>query len=179
MQCVNGNDAILTPNLNHCCNCFVSSLCTLHLFHDQVKDVHDDNAVSSTTGMCLIGQYGIAEHIYDVNMPQNGAVMIKLADFGTADINTDTMGQPVGIDHYTTLENTPPEQLFYGSNAVQDYVHDTFGMGLATLHMFTGQVSKMFGNYESNCCIAVTNCSHQLVLSTCTECQRMHSSSYQ
>jgi serine/threonine protein kinase len=106
--------------------------------------VADDSVSADTSGgTCLIGQYGIAEHIYDVYMPLNGAVMIKLADFGTADINTNTMGQPIGVDHYTTLENTPPEQLFHGSNAVQDYAHDTFGLGLAILHMFTGQVKKL------------------------------------
>jgi hypothetical protein len=105
--------------------------------------VADDSLSNITSETCLIGHYGIAEHIYDVHMPLSGAVMTKLADFGTADINTNTMGQPIGVDHYTTLENTPPEQLFHGSNAVQDYAHDTFGLGLATLHMFTGQVKQI------------------------------------
>jgi hypothetical protein len=119
--------------------------------------VADDTVSANSSGTCLIGQYGIAEHIYDVYMPLNGAVMIKLADFGTADINTNTMGQPIGVDHYTTLENTPPEQLFHGLNVVQDYAHDTFGLGLATLHMFTGQVNINVHAFLNGCIAVISD----------------------
>jgi hypothetical protein len=83
---------------------------------------------------------GIGQHVFDVRMPREKAVLIKMADFGTADVNSDTLDTAVGVDHFTTLENTPPELLFYGSKATQTYALDTFALGLATLHLFTGEV---------------------------------------
>ena len=47
------------------------------------------------------------------------SIQVKLADFGTADVNPMTIGAPVGEGHFTTLENTPMEQLCCGSEARQ------------------------------------------------------------
>ena len=44
---------------------------------------------------------------------------MKLADFGTADLVEETLGQPVGLDQFTTLENTPVDFLVDGDKAVQ------------------------------------------------------------
>lgn len=44
---------------------------------------------------------------------------VKLADFGTADVDPLTVGTAVEAGHFTTLENTPMEQLCCGSDARQ------------------------------------------------------------
>lgn len=88
---------------------------------------------------CVTLQYGLGEHIFAVHMASAQAVMVKLADFGTSDVATGTYGQPIGVDHFATLENAPPELLYMGSNATQDFSKDTFSTGLAALHLFTGE----------------------------------------
>ena len=44
---------------------------------------------------------------------------VKLADFGTADLAPETIGRPVGLDQFTTLENTPVDFLTDGDAATQ------------------------------------------------------------
>jgi serine/threonine protein kinase len=44
----------------------------------------------------------------------------------------------VGLEQFTTLENTPIEQLLLGSGATQAYAADTWALGLSLLHLFTG-----------------------------------------
>ena len=46
---------------------------------------------------------------------------------------------PHPTPQFTTLENTPPEFLICGSAARQAFSADTFPLGLATLHLLTGQ----------------------------------------
>lgn len=46
-------------------------------------------------------------------------VQVKLADFGTADVDPLTVGNPVEACHFSTLENTPIEQLCCGNQARQ------------------------------------------------------------
>eukprot|EP00611_Tribonema_gayanum_P010279 TRINITY_DN20249_c0_g1_i1.p1 TRINITY_DN20249_c0_g1~~TRINITY_DN20249_c0_g1_i1.p1 ORF type:complete len:510 (-),score=120.96 TRINITY_DN20249_c0_g1_i1:37-1422(-) len=96
-------------------------------------------AVEQTDQTVSVLQCGIDEHVFDVRMSANYAVLIKLADFGTSDVNSDTFNEPIGVDHFTTLENTAPELLLHGSQALQGYALDTFAAGLAALHLFTGQ----------------------------------------
>ena len=62
-----------------------------------------------------------------------------LADFGTADIAAETMGAPVGAEHFTTLENSPPDFLLCGAHAAQGYAADAFALGLCWLHLLTGK----------------------------------------
>lgn len=45
--------------------------------------------------------------------------LVKLADYGTADTRDWTFGRPVKPQHFTTLENTPPEFLLLGDAARQ------------------------------------------------------------
>lgn len=62
----------------------------------------------------------------------------KLGDFGTADVSLSTLGAPVGLEQFTTLENTPIEQLLLGTGATQAYAADTWALGLCLLHLSTG-----------------------------------------
>ena len=43
----------------------------------------------------------------------------KWTDFGTADTDSSSCGQPIGVVHYTTLENTAPELWVLGDAAKQ------------------------------------------------------------
>lgn len=100
----------------------------LNLFIHSMHDLQTD----------LVLRYGIGSHVYAFRMPSNEAVIAKLADFGTADMETASTGQPVAISHFTTLENTPPDFLILGDEAKQGHEHDCFGIGLCMLHLFTG-----------------------------------------
>jgi serine/threonine protein kinase len=70
--------------------------------------------------------------------PTSHRLWVKLGDFGTADVNPATLGAPVGLEQFTTLENTPIEQLLLGAGATQAYAADTWALGLSLLHLFTG-----------------------------------------
>jgi len=71
-------------------------------------------------------------------MPTSRGLIVKLADYGTANMHPESNGQPVLISNYTTIENTPPEFMILGDAAKQGYGHDCFGLGLCMLHLFTG-----------------------------------------
>ena len=64
-------------------------------------------------------------------------ILIKLADYGTADLDPGNLGKPVDVCHFTTLENTPMEFLLF-SDAPQSFAADTFQLGLSILHALTG-----------------------------------------
>ncbi len=83
-------------------------------------------------------RYGLGSHVFNLRMPTSRALIAKLADFGTANIRADSDGQPVMLNNFTTLENTPPDFLILGDAALQGYGHDCFGLGLCMLHLFTG-----------------------------------------
>lgn len=46
-------------------------------------------------------------------------MVVKWADFGTADTRPSSLGRPIGLEHYTTLENTAPEMWLFGDMAKQ------------------------------------------------------------
>ena len=83
-------------------------------------------------------RYGIGSSVFGLRMPTSRALIAKLADYGTANIRPESNGQPVTIGQFTTLENSPPEFLISGDAAKQGYGHDSFGLGLCMLHLFTG-----------------------------------------
>ena len=92
-------------------------------------------------------------------MAPGSALWVKLADFGTADVDERGLGAPVGLDHFTTLENSPIEQLVLGSGATQGYAADCWSLGLSLLHLFTGYAPVSFrcgiGRtvwYQTNAC---------------------------
>jgi len=83
-------------------------------------------------------RYGLGSHVYSLQIPSQFAYFAKLADYGTANIQAESTGQPVTIAQFTTLENTPPDFLILGDEATQGHGHDNFGLGLSMLHLFTG-----------------------------------------
>lgn len=83
-------------------------------------------------------RYGVGSHVFNLRMPTSKAILTKLADYGTANVQPESNGQPVIISNFTTLENSPPEFLILGDEAKQGYGHDCFGLGLCMLHLFTG-----------------------------------------
>ena len=64
--------------------------------------------------------------------------IVKLSDFGTSSVGTGSLGDPITVQQFTTLENTPPEYLILGSSARQAYSADTFCLGLSMLHLLSG-----------------------------------------
>jgi len=83
-------------------------------------------------------RYGLGQRTFCVAPPEGFRLCVKLADFGTTEVSPNTLGQPIGVEQFTTLENTPIEYLLNGSDEVQAYQADSFSLGLAMLHLFTG-----------------------------------------
>lgn len=83
-------------------------------------------------------RYGLGAHTFALSMPGDEAFIAKLADYGTANIRSESNGQPVTVAQFTTLENTPPEFMILGDSATQGHGHDNWGLGLCMLHLFTG-----------------------------------------
>jgi hypothetical protein len=89
-------------------------------------------------GLPVVLRYGVFGAAYEVPLLQDQPSLCMLADFGTADISPATLGKPVGCHHLTTLENSPPEILFCGSDVLQGFAADCFALGLCVLHLLTG-----------------------------------------
>ena len=83
-------------------------------------------------------RYGFGSHVFALEMPTTSAIIAKVADYGTANVQPESNGQPATIGQFTTLENTPPEFMILGDAATQGHGHDAFGLGLCMLHLFTG-----------------------------------------
>jgi len=81
---------------------------------------------------------GFGNSVYVLPLRANSYELVKLADFGTSDIGSGTLGDPITTDQFTTLENSPPEFLIMGSLCRQSYAADTFCLGLSFLHLLTG-----------------------------------------
>merc|ERR1712238_99953 len=94
--------------------------------------------VSEENHPFTVMRYGVGSHVFDLRMPTSRGLIVKLADYGTANMHPESNGQPVLIGNYTTIENTPPEFMILGNAAEQGYGHDCFGLGLCMLHLFTG-----------------------------------------
>jgi hypothetical protein len=86
----------------------------------------------------MVLRYGLGSHVFSLRMPSHHAFLAKLADYGTANIGSGSNGQPVTKAHFTTIENTPPDFMILGDEAKQGHEHDSFGLGLCMLHLFTG-----------------------------------------
>ena len=129
---------------------------SLHVASDKYGLKHYDikllnfflqDAHNNVPDICALSQkhpyttlrYGLGDHVFCLRMPTNRTILAKLADYGTA---TFGMSQDhltgVTIGQFTTIENTPPEQLILGDAALQGHGHDNFGLGLSMLHLFTG-----------------------------------------
>jgi len=99
----------------------------------------NDETIDSNRHPITLLRYGVGDYIFSLRMPTTRAYVAKLADYGTADLQQDSNGNPVTLGQFTTLENSPPEQLILGDEAVQGFGHDMFGLGLCMLHLFTGE----------------------------------------
>jgi len=117
-------------------------------FFLQDANAHSQNVRPNSEYTVL--RYGLGDHVYLLRMPNTRAIIAKLADYGTATFDVNSLSKiqdqhlsEVTIGQFTTIENTPPEQFILGDSAVQGHGHDNFGLGLAMLHLFTGQ-----GPYE-------------------------------
>jgi Protein kinase domain len=86
----------------------------------------------------IVLRYGLGAHVFALRMPAQRALIAKVADYGTANVQASSSGQPVTIGQFTTLENTPPDYLLLGDAATQGHGHDCFALGLCMLHLYTG-----------------------------------------
>lgn len=86
----------------------------------------------------VVLRYGVGSSVFRITMDPSNALIVKLADYGTSVLRTDSDGQPISLGQFTTFENTPPDYLILGNDAEQGYGHDCFGLGLSMLHLFTG-----------------------------------------
>jgi serine/threonine protein kinase len=81
------------------------------------------------------------EHVFKLSLPMTPTCpsLVKLADFGTSQVGSTGAETSITPEHFTTLENTPPEFLLLGSKASSSsFACDTFGLGLCYLHLLTG-----------------------------------------
>eukprot|EP01038_Epipyxis_sp_PR26KG_P012115 gene12115-16221_t len=81
---------------------------------------------------------GYSKYIFKIPLREQEHDVVKLADFGTSAIGPNGLGDPITIQQFTTLENTPPEFLILGSDARQCYSSDTFSLGLCFFHLIAG-----------------------------------------
>jgi serine/threonine protein kinase len=86
----------------------------------------------------IVLRYGVGDLVFALRSPKSSAFLAKLADYGTANVDSATDGQQVTIAQFTTLENTPVDFLLLGDSACQGHGHDSFGLGLCMLHLYTG-----------------------------------------
>lgn len=91
----------------------------------------------------VVLRYGFGAHVFRLRMHHSNAYLAKLGDFGSSVLRSDYDGHGISLGQFTTLENTPPDYLILGNSATQGHGHDSFALGLAMLHLFTGH-----GPYE-------------------------------
>lgn len=139
-----GDLKVLVLSLLSLCDlCFLTlanCLCgmwILQLLNFFLKDIPRQSDKKSPSEDVVV-EYAVEETTFDLRLSPTFAYWIKLADYGTAESNADTLGRPVALDQFTTLENTPIEFLVEGDAAEQSFAGDTFSLGLSLLHLFTG-----------------------------------------
>jgi serine/threonine protein kinase len=94
------------------------------------------DAVPSSAPQMVVG---FGKHLFRIDgAASHRPGIVKMADFGTSTVGSETLGTPITVQQFTTLENTPMEFLLLGGSARQSYASDTFGLGLSFLHLLTG-----------------------------------------
>jgi len=99
----------------------------------------NDRETCMTDEITTVLRYGVGDHVFQLCTPTSEALVVKLADYGTAKIRSFSNGKPVTIGQFTTIENSPPEYFIDGDDAKQGHGHDCFGLGLCMFHLFTGR----------------------------------------
>lgn len=102
-----------------------------------LQDAVQGDLVDSVGDVTVL-RYGLGDRVYALRMSSDRAILAKLADYGTANVQAASNGKAVTIGQFTTIENTPPDYLILGDAATQGHGHDNFGLGLCMLHLFTG-----------------------------------------
>lgn len=64
-------------------------------------------------------RYGFGQHQFRLALDADAGMVVKWADWGTADSSVETLGTACGPQHVTTVENAPPELWILGDGAVQ------------------------------------------------------------
>ncbi|CEG48546.1 serine threonine protein kinase [Plasmopara halstedii] len=90
-------------------------------------------------GSDVVLHYMVESACFVLQMPASFSYWVKLADYGAADSNLESLGKAVTADHFTTLENSPVEYMLEGDAAVLSYASDTFSLGLCLLHLLSGR----------------------------------------
>lgn len=102
-----------------------------------LQDAVQGDSVDSVGDVTVL-RYGLGDHVFALRMPSDCAILAKLADYGTANVQASSNGKAVTIGQFTTIENTPPDYMILGDAAQQGHGHDNFGLSLCMLHLFTG-----------------------------------------
>mmetsp|Transcript_18101 Transcript_18101/g.28074 ORF Transcript_18101/g.28074 Transcript_18101/m.28074 type:complete len:1449 (+) Transcript_18101:325-4671(+) len=111
--------------------------CSLKHYDVKLLNIFLRRVQSEKSGDVVL-RYGLGGHTFALRSARERAIVAKLADYGTANIDSGSNGKQVSIAQFTTLENTPPDFLILGDDACQGHGHDSFGLGLCMLHLFTG-----------------------------------------
>ena len=61
-----------------------------------------------------IASYVFGDKTYNVTAPRERPYLIKLADYGTADISPETLGSEITMAQFTTFENVAPDFYILG-----------------------------------------------------------------
>lgn len=90
--------------------------------------------------MVEVAKYNYGHDDYIVESSRDYAYVVKLADYGTADTSIESLNTPIDDTNFATLENTPPDFLLLGNQALQTFAADTFALGLSAVHLLTGDM---------------------------------------
>ena len=62
-----------------------------------------------------IASYNFGGKIYNITAPNERPYLVKLADYGTADISPETLGSEITMAQFTTFENVAPDFYILGT----------------------------------------------------------------
>lgn len=82
---------------------------------------------------------GFGQHVYSLPSVPHAPCLVKLGDFGTSEVGGRGLGERVGAGQVTTIENLAPEVFLLGSCARRSFALDSFALGLAIMHLYTGK----------------------------------------
>ena len=95
-------------------------------------------SVQSEQPGATVLRYQVGDSIFALKSEHGHGCLVKLGDYGTANVDATTNGRPITPAQITTPENTPIDYMLLGDSACQGHGHDNFGLGLCMLHLYTG-----------------------------------------